>query len=121
MESKKGGRRGRGGFGASRTQAEGRLWRRLHNRQLNGFKFVRQEPIGRYFADFACRECKLVIEIDGATHSTDAEINYDRRREASLIEYGFRVLRFNNNEVYQNLGGVLETILAALETRTFLD
>jgi very-short-patch-repair endonuclease len=64
---------------ASQTSAEQRLWAALRSRRLSGFKFVRQEPIGPYFADFVCREKKLVVEVDGATHSTGEE----RERDAS--------------------------------------
>ena len=63
------------------TEAERRLWRRLRNRLLGGFKFVRQEPIGPYFADFVCREENLIVEVDGATHSTDGERRHDGKRE----------------------------------------
>lgn len=96
------------------TEAERRLWQKLRDRRLGGFKFVRQEPIGPYFADFVCRERALVVEIDGATHSTDDELAYDARRTAFLEREGFRVLRATNAEIYENLDGVLETILAAL-------
>ena len=79
---------------------------------------MRQEPIGPYFADFCCREEKLVIEIDGATHSTEAELARDSSREAFLVSRGYRVLRFRNAEVYEEMDGVMETVLAALEERT---
>ncbi len=90
------------------------LWQRLKNRGLSGFKFVRQAPIGPYIADFLCREMKLVVEIDGATHSTDEEIAADRRRTSFFEEQGFRVMRFTNEAVYQSAAGVLEIILARL-------
>ena len=96
------------------TDAETLLWRKLRGRGLGGFKFVRQEPIGPYFADFACREQKLVIEIDGATHSAEAELGRDARRTEFLLASGYEVVRFVNDEVYRNLDGVLETILARL-------
>ena len=64
----------------STTAAEAQLWRMLRGRRLLGRKFVRQLPIGPFFADFACREAKLVVEIDGATHSTDAEAASDASR-----------------------------------------
>jgi very-short-patch-repair endonuclease len=96
-------------------EAERRLWRRLRNRALGGRKFVRQPPIGPYFADFACREVGLVIEIDGATHSTTEELRHDQAREDFLVACGWRVVRFSNDDVYRNLDGVLETILAAVE------
>jgi very-short-patch-repair endonuclease len=101
-------------------EAERQLWRRLRGRLLGGFKFVRQEPIGPTFADFVCREEKLVIEIDGATHSTDDERRRDGKREEFLRERGYRIARFVNAEVYDNIDGVIETILAALERRSTL-
>lgn len=103
---------------AAAPSAETLLWSRLRARRLGGFKFVRQEPIGPYFADFCCREEELVVEVDGATHSTDAELARDAAREAFLISRDYRVLRFRNVEVYQQIDGVLETILAALEGKT---
>jgi very-short-patch-repair endonuclease len=78
---------------------------------LSGFKFVRQEPIGRYTVDFVCRERRLVIEVDGGQHATDAR---DAERDRWLVDQGYRVLRFWNNDVLDNLPGVLETIAAAL-------
>lgn len=94
------------------TLAESRLWRAIRNRGLEGFKFVRQEPIGPYVADFVCREHRLVIEVDGGQHATDMK---DRIREQYLTDRGYRVLRFWNNDVLANLPGVLETICAALQ------
>jgi very-short-patch-repair endonuclease len=106
---------------ASQTSAEALLWRRLRNRQLNGFKFVRQEPIGPFFADFCCRAARLVVEIDGATHGTEAEVARDGRRTETLNQAGYRVLRVQNVEVYEAMGDVLETILAALEQRQHVE
>ncbi|QGM45704.1 endonuclease domain-containing protein [Methylocystis heyeri] len=100
---------------AYQTQAEEKLWRRLRGRQLAGWKFVRQHPIGPYFGDFVCRERKLIVEVDGATHSSDEEIAYDARRTTFLEEAGYRVLRINNIDVSQSLESVCDTILAALE------
>jgi very-short-patch-repair endonuclease len=94
--------------------AEKILWRRLRSRGLAGYKFVRQEPVGPYFADFACRESKLVVEIDGATHSTDEEVAGDARRTAFLEAKGYRVLRFTNEQVFENLEAVETIILAKL-------
>ena len=71
----------------SQTQAEASLWRALRGRGLDGLKFVRQEPIGPYFADFVCRDKRLVVEIDGATHSTDEELRRDSRRTEFLAGY----------------------------------
>ena len=83
-------------------------------RSLDGLKLVRQEPIGPYFADFVCRDKKLVVEIDGATHSTEEELRNDARRTEFLRGNGYRVVRFSNEDVYRNLDGVLDTIYAAL-------
>ena len=69
-------------------------------------------PIGRYFADFLCREAKLIIELDGSTHDNSAD--YDARRDAYCRAQGFAVLRFTNADVLTNLEGVLSHIAAAL-------
>ncbi len=105
---------------AAQTSAELRLWGALRGRRLCGYKFVRQEPIGPFFADFVCREHALAVEIDGATHSSDEELARDAFREAFLRERGYRVLRFTKDEVFQNFEGVCESILAALERRETL-
>jgi very-short-patch-repair endonuclease len=99
------------------SAAEARLWARLRARRLNGLKFVRQEPIGPYFADFVCREAKLVVEVDGATHSTEAEIRGDARRSAFLRQEGYRVARLHNDTVMSDMDGALETILAEIAAR----
>jgi very-short-patch-repair endonuclease len=100
------------------TDAEQRLWYRLRARQIEGEKFVRQEPIGRYVVDFVCRELGLIVEVDGGQHATD---EHDAARERWLIDEGYRVLRFWNNDVLANTDGVLETIAAALrEMRAML-
>jgi very-short-patch-repair endonuclease len=104
----------------SQTAAEARLWRALRNRGLNGFKFRRQWPIDRFVADFACLAAGLVVEVDGATHGTAAEQARDTARSASLARCGFEVLRLANHDVMQNLAGVRETILAAIERRITL-
>ncbi|MCP1559485.1 UNVERIFIED_ORG: very-short-patch-repair endonuclease [Methylobacterium sp. SuP10 SLI 274] len=93
------------------TEAERRLWLRLRDRRLAGFKFVRQESIGSDVADVCCREARLIVELDGSQHADSA---YDAARDAWLIERGYRVLRFWNAEVMSNTLGVLDTILAAL-------
>ncbi len=98
----------------SQTDAEALLWSRLRGRRLNGLKFVRQEPIGSYFADFVCRELDLVVEVDGATHSTESERRHDERRTEVLRARGYRVVRLANEDVFRNLDGALETIVAAI-------
>jgi len=94
--------------------AERLLWGRLRNRRLAGMKFVRQESVGPYFADFACGDAKLVVEIDGATHSTEEEIAHDARRTSFLADTGYRVIRFTNAQVFENAEAVEAAILAAL-------
>ena len=94
------------------TEVEKKLWFNLNNRQLQGFKFKRQYPIHPYIADFACLEKRLIIELDGGQHA-DQE-NYDQERTQFLESRGFKVLRFWNNEILENLEGVLETIAQAL-------
>jgi len=93
------------------TRAELKLWNRLRSRAIGGFKFVRQEPIGGYVADFVCREQRLIIEVDGGQHSESVR---DVARDQFLRQRGYRVLRFWNNDVIGNIDGVLEMIATAL-------
>lgn len=91
------------------TDAERLLWSCLRSRQL-GAKFVRQFPIGPYVADFACRSVHLAIELDGGQHSEAV----DKPRTVVIEAHGYRVIRFWNNEVIENLEGVLATIAQEL-------
>ena len=93
------------------TDAEHRLWARLRNRQVEGAKFVTQFPIGPHVADFACRDSRLVIELDGGQH---AESPTDAARTALIEAHGYTVIRFWNNDVLANTDGVLEEIRQAL-------
>ena len=97
--------------------AEHRLWSALRNWQLGGFRFVRREAIGEYFADLACRELRPVVEVDGATHATSEESSRDERRDAYLARRGDRVMRVSNEDVRANLSGVLDTIMLELRSR----
>lgn len=94
--------------------AEGRLWSELRDRRLNGHKFVRQFPVGPYFADFLCRQKRLVVEVDGSQHFGSG---HDRRRDEYMRREGYSVLRFWNVDVLRETDSVLETILAALDGR----
>ncbi len=94
------------------TPAEFALWTRIRGRQLGGFKFVCQEPIDRYYGDFVCRERRLIIELDGGQH---AERPKDRQRDVRLSALGYRVIRIWNNDVIENVDGVLEMLLSELE------
>ena len=101
----------------SDTAAEQALWEHLRARRLDGLKFVRQLVIGSYIADFACRERKLIVEVDGATHSTDAEQAYDEARTSALEHWGWHVLRVTNTDVFKHRADVLETIRLKAGTR----
>jgi very-short-patch-repair endonuclease len=90
------------------TDTERFLWRHLRAKQINGYKFRRQEPIGPYIVDFICQEARVIIEVDGGQHSMAREKDFDRDRW--LKEQDYRVLRFWNNEVLTNINGVLEII-----------
>jgi very-short-patch-repair endonuclease len=94
------------------TDVEKILWRALRER-IGIWKFRRQHPIGRRIADFACPARKLVIELDGGLHAERTEA--DNRRAAEIACHGYRIMRFWNNDVLENLEGVLETIRQALE------
>ncbi|TIL94428.1 MAG: DUF559 domain-containing protein [Mesorhizobium sp.] len=98
----------------SDNDAETALWMELRDRRLNGHKFVRQFPIGFYFADFACRECQLVVEVDGSQHVGS---NHDRIRDRFIVSNGWSMLRFWNVDGLKGREEVLETILAAIEGR----
>lgn len=97
------------------TEAERKLWMALGGGRLEGFKFRRQHPIGRYFADFACAQGRLIVELDGGQHVDAAD--YDARRSEELRACGWHVLRFWNSEVMEDVDGVAETILAELRLR----
>jgi len=86
----------------------------LRNRQLEGVKFRRQQPIGHYVVDFVGLEKKVIVEIDGGQHNERRLLARDERRAAWLNAEGYRVLRFWNNEVLSNADGVLEVIREAL-------
>lgn len=94
------------------TAAERLLWTAISSRKVDGHKFSRQMPVGPYFADFLCREAQLVVELDGYSHDIGHE--YDTRRDRFMVEHGFRVMRFANTEVLNNLDGVVRTIASAL-------
>lgn len=97
------------------TDAEALLWCRLRNRQLFGHKFRRQQPIGKYIADFYCPEAKLIIELDGHEHAN--QIEYDAERSTWLQALGYAVIRFWNGDVLRNLSGVLEEIARVIDER----
>jgi very-short-patch-repair endonuclease len=95
------------------TEADRILWQHLRLRQFGGHKFRRQQPLGYYVVDFACLEKRLVVEVDGGQHNT--QIAYDEQRAAWIEAQGFRVLRFWNHEIMQNIEAVKEAIWRALQ------
>ncbi|HJS41554.1 MAG TPA: DUF559 domain-containing protein [Sphingomicrobium sp.] len=88
------------------TDAEKLLWRHIRSRQLEGAKFVRQFPIGGHIADFVCRDAHIIVELDGGQHGEEV----DAERTRSIEAFGYRVIRFWNNDVLQNIDGVLEAV-----------
>jgi very-short-patch-repair endonuclease len=99
---------------AAQTSAEARLWQALRNRKLARWKFRRQHPIDRYIVDFVTLAGKLIVEVDGVTHSTQSEIARDTERTRALESFGFHVIRISNTDVFENLDGVLELVHAEL-------
>ena len=90
------------------TEAEKLLWSKLKAKQLDGLKFRRQQPIGSFIVDFVCFEKGVVVELDGGQHAESAP--RDGERSGILTRNGFRVLRFWNNDVLQNIDGVVDVI-----------
>ena len=93
------------------TPAEAKLWRHLRDRQISNTKFTRQLVVGPYVADFAARDTKLIIEVDGDTHSDQAR---DASRTDWLQRQGYRVIRFSNADIMSEMDGVWHVISAAL-------
>jgi len=96
------------------TEPEKLLWSHLRARQLGGYKFRRQHPMPPYIVDFCCIEKRLVIELDGIEHQNHQD--YDEARSLYFATKGYEVLRFWNNDVYQNVRFVLGIIKQKLET-----
>jgi very-short-patch-repair endonuclease len=98
----------------NQTDAETKLWRVIRNRQLDGIKFRRQRPVGNYIVDFISLDRMLIIEIDGGHHNEDSIKEKDQQRQTWLENQGYRVIRFWDNEVLQNLEGVILKIRESL-------
>ena len=96
------------------NDAEQRLWSRLRAHRMDGRKFRRQHPIGRYIVDFVCLDARLIIEVDGDSHGNDSRESLDAQRTAFLEKVGFRVIRFWNHQVLTDVDNVTETIFDAL-------
>ena len=93
------------------TKAEIKLWcDLLRNKQMMGYPFLRQRPIGNYIADFFSKDLKLIIEVDGLTHNWEEQIIKDKTREEELNKMGFNIIRFSDNEVINDIENVNRTI-----------
>jgi len=96
------------------TDAERKLWWLLLYRQLSGYRFRRQQPIGPYVADFFCASERLIVELDGGQHFEPDQIRHDALRTAWFAERGYRVIRFVNSDVFKSPASVVEGIWRAL-------
>jgi very-short-patch-repair endonuclease len=95
-------------------KAEQVLWSKIKNKQLDGHKFRRQYSVDQYILDFYCPQAKLGIEVDGPSHFRGSGTRSDEKRTLHMESYGIKVVRFTNNEIYENLEGVLNSILDSL-------
>jgi very-short-patch-repair endonuclease len=96
------------------TDAENKLWSVIRLKQLNGLQFYRQRIIGSYIVDFFCPQVGIVIEVDGSQHYTSEATESDRKRDKYMKARGFKVLRYDDNEVLTNIEGVFENIRSNL-------
>jgi very-short-patch-repair endonuclease len=99
------------------SDGERKLWRALRAKQIEGLRFRRQHPIGKYIVDFVCLERRLIVAVDGGQRTEDEQIARDARRDEWLHAEGYRVMRVANAEVFCNIAGVVDTIWAALRER----
>ena len=98
------------------TLSEVLLWCEVKNRQIEGFQFHRQVPMLDYIVDFYCHELQLAIEVDGDSHYHEDKYSYDRTRQSRLEEYGVKFLRFDDKDIKQKLGWVLEEIIHCISS-----
>jgi very-short-patch-repair endonuclease len=96
------------------TPAEKKLWQIVRNRNLNGRKFRRQQPIAKYVVDFYCHQSKLVIELEGEIHMDLEQMKYDNERNEFMVEIGLNVLRIKNEDLFDNEEKVIELIMKNL-------
>jgi very-short-patch-repair endonuclease len=99
---------------ANQTSAEKLLWSKLRRKSIGNARFRRQHPLYGFITDFCCVEHRLVIELDGDSHAEQSQ--YGAWRTDKLVQRGFRVIRFFNDEVQNNLEGVIEAIWQAMQT-----
>lgn len=101
------------------TEPELKFWNAVRAHRLMGLSFRRQMPIGGYIADFSCPEHRLIIEIDGATHSLDRQIMHDAKRDAGLSALGWKIIRFTNDEILHHLDEACMHILSVIGIERF--
>ena len=94
------------------TKAEIILWSRLRSKQINGYKFRRQQPLLDYIVDFYCKDLKLIIEVDGEIHSLPEKTNYDSKRDNILKINGYHILRLSNVEVETEINSAINKIIS---------
>ena len=97
------------------TPQERKLWKILRNHQFYNFEIRRQYPIDKYFVDFICRKKKIIIEIDGGQHNKKEDIEYDKKMSFDLSKLGYKVIRFWNNDIDENLDGVYKILQKEFE------
>lgn len=96
------------------TDAEKLLWSKIRGKQMKGYQFYRQKPIGNFIVDFYCPKANLVIELDGGQHYYDEGKAKDNKRDKYIEGSGLQVLRFSDRDVFKNLRGILEEIWSYL-------
>ena len=99
------------------TSQELKFWAIVKNRQFHNLRFLRQYTIGNYIVDFICRSRKIIIEIDGGQHNQEKDIAYDNNRTAYLESKGYKVYRFWNNDIDNNIEGVYQKLLEIFEQK----
>jgi very-short-patch-repair endonuclease len=99
------------------TPAEAKLWQKLRAHRLMGLGFRRQFPIKNYIVDFACVEHKLIVELDGPSHTHDDQSEYDEKRTAFLESQSWQVLRIRNSDIHNEISAVCDRILATLNEK----
>ena len=95
------------------TEAEKLLWAYISKKKVNGLRFRRQHPVLYFIADFFCPKAKLIIEVDGGVHKLPSQYEYDKNRDKELAAYGLKVIRFTNDEVFNDIDMVIEKIIQA--------
>lgn len=97
------------------TNQERKFWQIIRNRQFHGYRFLRQYAMGKYIVDFICREKNIIIELDGGQHNEERNIIYDKERTDYLRSKGYKVIRFWNNDIDNNIEGVYLELKKAFE------